>query len=159
MSTGEPTEPTQPTSATGAAAPPPGPGPAQSPTAFPTSSGPGVAPPPTPPPADAPGAADLPGSPPPRHEWPAQAADLVVDVVDRVSSATTGPILTVARGVVYGLAALILGSALLVLVVIALIRGLDVAIPGDVWIVYTGLGALFTLVGMFAWSKRRVPAA
>lgn len=156
MSTGEPT---QPTPATGPPGPPPGPGPAQSPTAFPTSSGPGVAPPPTPPPTESAEASAIPGSPPPQHEWPAQAADLVVDVVDRVSSATTGPILTVARGLVYGLAALILGGALLVLVVIALIRGLDVAIPGDVWIVYTGLGALFTLVGMFAWSKRRAPAA
>ncbi|WP_229022925.1 hypothetical protein [Actinomarinicola tropica] len=107
-----------------------------------------------PPPQPAPDAAAPEGGPT-RSEWPAQAADLVVDVVDRVSGATTGTILTIARGIVYGLAAAIIGTVLLVLVLITLVRVLDVAIPGDVWIVYAGLGAVFTLVGLVLWSKRR----
>ena len=46
------------------------------------------------------------------------------------------------------------GLVALVLLIVGLVRGLDVAIPGDVWIVYVILGAVCLLAGLFLWSKR-----
>ena len=46
-------------------------------------------------------------------DWPAQATDQIVKVVGTVHDKVTGPIMTVARGVVYGTFAAILGAAAL----------------------------------------------
>lgn len=93
-----------------------------------------------------------------RHDWPAQAADQVVNVVDTVRQKTTGPALTVARAVVYGLVILITAVAALVLFIAALVRFLDYWFP--LWAVYLGLGLLFVLVGGLLYRLRasKVPA-
>ena len=39
----------------------------------------------------------------PDDDWSGQAADTVVKVVDAVREKTTGPVLTIARAIVYGL--------------------------------------------------------
>jgi hypothetical protein len=87
-----------------------------------------------------------------RHDWPAQAADQVVNVVDTVRQKTTGPALTVARAVVYGLVILITAVAALVLFIAALVRFLDYWFP--LWAVYLGLGLLFVLVGGLLYRLR-----
>jgi hypothetical protein len=97
-------------------------------------------------------------------EWPAEAADTIVRWVDAVRSKTTGPALTVARAVVYGLLAALLGSAALVVGVVLMVRVLDAYLPNDwvgeqhVWVVYLGLGLLFSVVGLFLWSRRNATA-
>ena len=73
-------------------------------------------------PAPAPSAPTLPGL---GGDWPAQAADKIVQVVGQVRDRTTGPAITVARGAVYGLLAGILGAVCLVLFIICLVRLLD----------------------------------
>ncbi|MBK5221405.1 MAG: hypothetical protein JJE52_00705 [Acidimicrobiia bacterium] len=88
-------------------------------------------------------------------DWPAQAADTIVDVVDRVRNATTGPALTVMRGVVYGVAIAIVGIAAVVLLVVAAVRFVDVYLPGGVWSAHLLIGALSTVGGLVLWSKRR----
>ena len=88
-------------------------------------------------------------------DWPAQAADVVVDLVATVRDRTVGPAQLVARVVVYGVLIVPLACMALVLVLIGLIRALDIAIPGEVWSAYLVLGALFTLVGLFLWGQRR----
>lgn len=91
-------------------------------------------------------------------DWPAQAADAVVDLVDRVRGATTGPALTVMRGIVYGTAILVLGATALVLLVVGAVRALDAAIPEEIWLTYLVLGLVFTTAGLWAWRRRRSPA-
>jgi hypothetical protein len=91
-------------------------------------------------------------------DWPAQATDTIVKVVGQVRDKTTGPIITVARGVVYGTLAAILGTIAAVLFFIFLIRGLTVLVeelwePGKVWAVYLGLGVLLTLIGWIVMKK------
>ncbi|MDQ6695961.1 MAG: hypothetical protein M3Z46_00700 [Actinomycetota bacterium] len=86
-------------------------------------------------------------------QWPTQATDAIVTVVGKVRDRTTGPALTVARGVVYGLFAAILGVVATVLAITLAIRLADNYIPGDIWIVYLVLGALFTIGGLLLWSK------
>jgi hypothetical protein len=87
-------------------------------------------------------------------DWTQQVTDLVVDTVDKVRSRTTGPILEVARGLVLALVAMVLVIPVMALLFIFLVRILDWAIPGDVWIVYCGLGIIFVLAGVLLWRLR-----
>jgi ABC-type nickel/cobalt efflux system permease component RcnA len=95
-------------------------------------------------------------------DWPTQATDMIVKVVGQVRDKTTGPALTVARGLVYGLLAALLGSMVAVLVAIAAVRALDEIIEGitdsrETWLAHGIVGLVFTLVGLVLWSKRRAP--
>jgi hypothetical protein len=91
-------------------------------------------------------------------DWPAQAADKVVELVDTVAAKTTGPAITAARAVVFGLLATILGIAALTLFSIGLVRLIDVYVPGGVWIAETIVGGAFVLCGWYLWIKRIRPA-
>jgi hypothetical protein len=90
-------------------------------------------------------------------DWADQAADTVVRVVDSVRQKTTGPVLTGARAVVYGIIGLFGGVVALIVLTIALVRVVDILIPGDVWSAYLVIGAVFLLLGGFVWSKREAP--
>ncbi|MGY6500777.1 MAG: hypothetical protein ACXIVQ_07810 [Acidimicrobiales bacterium] len=90
-------------------------------------------------------------------DWPAQAADAIVDLVATVRDRTVTPLLTVVRGVVYGLVIMMAAVAAVVLLLIATIRLLDIALPGEVWSAYLLLGSVFTVVGLVLWSKRYSP--
>lgn len=93
-------------------------------------------------------------------DWPVQAADTIERVVGTVRDKTTGPAITVARGIVYGTFALIVGTAVAVLFAIGAVRALDAYLPNDwvgedhTWVAHLIVGVLFTLAGMAAWSKR-----
>lgn len=143
MSSGESTTPPPP--ATGSQLPPP------AATAPPASSTPPGAPG-----RDGIGATGRPGG---SADWPAQAADAIVEVVGKVRDATTGPILTAARGVVYGTAIALLGATALVLVLVGAVRFLDTLIPGEVWSAYLVLGLVLTGIGLVLWSRRHAPSA
>ena len=84
----------------------------------------------------------------------AQATSVVVNLVKSVRGKTTGPLLFVARLVVYSITILIAASAAIVLFVIAAVKIVNQLLPGDVWAAYLLLGAVFALVGTFFWSKR-----
>ena len=83
-----------------------------------------------------------------------QATSVVVNLVTSVRGKTTGPLLFVARLVVYSIAILIAAAAAVVLFVIAAVKIVNQLLPGDVWAAYLLLGAVFALVGTFSWSKR-----
>ena len=83
-----------------------------------------------------------------------QATSVVVNLVTSVRGKTTGPLLFVARLVVYSIAILIAASAAIILFVIAAVKIVNQLLPGDVWAAYLLLGAVFALVGTFFWSKR-----
>ena len=83
-----------------------------------------------------------------------QATSVVVNLVTSIRGKTTGPLLFVARLVVYSITILIAASAAIVLFVIAAVKIVNQLLPGDVWAAYLLLGAVFALVGTFFWSKR-----
>jgi drug/metabolite transporter (DMT)-like permease len=91
---------------------------------------------------------------PAEGDWTVQATDTVVDLVGQVRDKTTGPLLTAARGVVYGIVVVILAVAVVVLLSIALLRFTDGYLPGGVWAAYFVVGAVFTIVGFVLWSQR-----
>lgn len=89
-------------------------------------------------------------------DWAAQTADTIDRVISGVRDKTTGPVERVARVLVYGVVAAILGATCLVLLAIAVVRLLDIAIPGEVWSAHLVTGGIFVLLGALLWRKRTV---
>jgi hypothetical protein len=87
-------------------------------------------------------------------DWTDQVADLVVDTVDKVRDKTTGPIISGARWVVFGIVAAIVMVPLAVMGIILIGRLLDL-LPGELWIAYAALGFVLVVVGMLFWRMRR----
>jgi len=95
-------------------------------------------------------------------DWAAQIADSIENVVGNVRDKTTGPLLTIARGLVYGTFAGVVGIAVFLLLIITLIRLFDDVLPDSVfgedhiWFVYLVLGLLFCIAGAVLWRLRRM---
>jgi hypothetical protein len=93
-------------------------------------------------------------------DWPVQAADTIERLVGTVRDKTTGPAISIARWLVYGTFALIVGTVVAVLLAIGAVRALDAYLPDAVvgedhtWAAHLLVGLVFCGVGMFAWSKR-----
>jgi hypothetical protein len=83
-----------------------------------------------------------------------ETAGRIDDLVVTIRTNTTDRLVKVARAIVLGLLAAIMAVAAGILVTISLVRALDEVVPGDVWIVYAILGAIFTAAGALLWSKR-----
>jgi hypothetical protein len=92
-------------------------------------------------------------------DWADQATDAVIKVVDSVREKTTGPVLNVARGIVYGLIGFFAALVAVIVLTIALIRMLDVYLPGEVWSAYLLLGLVFSVAGLVLWRRRYAPEA
>jgi hypothetical protein len=95
------------------------------------------------------------------EDWPAQVADSIVRVVGTVRDKTTGPALTLARAIVYGTFTVVVGTAVAVVLVIALVRVVDNYLPDAVfgethtWAAHLIIGLVFAIAGTFFWSRRR----
>jgi hypothetical protein len=93
-------------------------------------------------------------------DWPAQATDSIVTVVGTVRDKVTGPVTTVARAIVFGVFAAILGGVAFVLVIILAIRILNNYLPDAVfgehhiWAAYTIVGVLLCIGALVLWSMR-----
>jgi vacuolar-type H+-ATPase subunit I/STV1 len=86
-------------------------------------------------------------------DWAVQTADTIERLVESVRSNTSDRLVSVARLVVFGLLAAILGTIAVVLFVIFAVRILDSYIPSGVWVVYVILGVIFTALGLYLWSR------
>ena len=106
-------------------------------------TGPGVAKPTS--------SAAAPGS---KEDWTDQVTALIVDTIDKVRNRTTGPILEITRGSVHAIVALTLVLPVLVLLTILAVRVLTYYVFREVWITYTVLGMILTIVGVVLWSRR-----
>ena len=93
-------------------------------------------------------------------EWATRTVDFIDRLVALVRKYTTQPLVTTARGVVFGL----LGSfgvvAVIVLFVVGLVRGLQAALDAlvnhqaSVWISYFILSAIFLAIGSVLMRRR-----
>ncbi|MFV0315540.1 MAG: hypothetical protein ACK5O2_01070 [Microthrixaceae bacterium] len=92
-------------------------------------------------------------------DWTQQVTDLVTDSVDKVRARTTGPLMGIAQGLVYALVALIVVVPVAIVLGAGLVRFLNWAIPGDVWIVYAIFAVVAWLIGLVCWSRREVTEA
>jgi uncharacterized membrane protein YphA (DoxX/SURF4 family) len=97
--------------------------------------------------------------------WAAKQADTIVRVVDLVRARTTRPIVVMARGLVFGIIAVVGGLTALLLGLIAFTRGLQAAIEWPfshataVWVSYLVVGGLLVLIGSVLMRKRHAAAA
>ena len=64
-----------------------------------------------------------------RRDWIDNAVDTIVDTVDNARAKGTDNVIKLAKGVVYGLVALVLGIAALILLVTILVRLADAYLP------------------------------
>ena len=93
-------------------------------------------------------------------EW----ADRTVDFIDRVVSTvrryTTQPLVTTARGLVFGLLGTFGIVGILVLLIVGITRGLQAALDSvvkhdaSVWISYFILSAVFAVIGFILMRRR-----
>ena len=93
-------------------------------------------------------------------EW----ADRTVDFIDRVVSTvrryTTQPLVTTARGLVFGLLGTFGVVGILVLLIVGITRGLQTALDSvvnhdaSVWISYFILSAVFAVIGFILMRRR-----
>lgn len=94
-------------------------------------------------------------------DWPTQVAELIERLVGLVRDNTTTRAILVARVVVYGALALMVGPAIITLVLVALIRLIDAYLPDEVfgenhiWAAYLILGSVFFFGGWFCMRKAR----
>ena len=89
-----------------------------------------------------------------RRDWATALVDRGVDAVERLRLATTQPVITATRTLVYGvLGALGLISAV-VLASIGAFRLLDLVLPGESWAAHLVLGGALCLLGVWLWSRR-----
>ena len=94
-------------------------------------------------------------------DWPAQATDSIVKVVGTVQQKVTGPVTTIARGIVFGTFALVLGGAAFALVIILAVRVLNNYLPdavfgeNHVWAAYMIVGVLLCIIAIVLWTMRQ----
>ncbi len=104
--------------------------------------------------APTPAAADTP-------DWPAQAADAIVEQVGKVRDRTTGPAIKISGYVVFGAFAVLLGTVAFVLFLIGAFRALDAYLPDAVfgeehtWAAHSILGAILVLGGLLTGRKMK----
>ena len=98
---------------------------------------------------------------PTKPDWPAQAADAIVEQVGKVRDKTTGPAIKAARYIVFGAFAIFLGTVALIVFVIGAVRALDAYLPSAVfgethtWAAHSILGLVLVLAGAITSRKMR----
>ena len=90
-------------------------------------------------------------------DWPQQATETIVGLVDNVKHKTTQPATKAVRAIVYGIVILILGVPAVIMLLIGIVHLFSQAVSSvglGVWLVYLVLGAILTVAGLILWRKR-----
>jgi hypothetical protein len=87
-------------------------------------------------------------------DWTTDAANAIDNAVGIVRERTVDPIHAIARAVIYGLLAALILIPAVTLTTIGVFRLLTIAVDGNVWAAWTGLGGIFLIIGWFCWIKR-----
>ncbi len=96
-------------------------------------------------------------------EWADRSVAFIDHVVATVRKYTTQPLVTTARGIVFGLLASFGVITGLVLLIVGIVRGLQAALDAvvshqtSVWISYFILSALFLVLGIVLMRRRYTP--
>ena len=103
-------------------------------------------------------------------DWPAQATDSILNLVDNVRDKTTGPALTAARAVVYGTIIFLLSIPLGVLLLVGAMRTMEGALLAigqatglgflvdPMYLVYLSFGVALVLASRYLFRKAQKPA-
>jgi hypothetical protein len=107
----------------------------------------------------------MPANPLTDPNWATETTDLVVSYIDLVRSKTTQNLVYAARGVVFGLIALIVGAFALTVALVMAMRGLqsllELATTWEraVYLSYFIVGGVFSIAGVLLFKKRNTAAS
>jgi uncharacterized membrane protein len=102
----------------------------------------------------------MPANPLTDPNWATETTDKIVSVIDSVRAQTTQKVVYAARGAVFGVIAVLLGTLIAVIALVALMRGvqslLELAVGWDraVYLSYFVVGGILSLVGLVLFRKR-----
>ena len=96
-------------------------------------------------------------TPPNGGDWVTQVVSLVDRTVGTVRDKTTRPVAGVARALVWGLMAVLLGAVAVVLGLIAAHRLIVILTGGRAYLAHLLLGIILIAIGLFAMRKRHAP--
>jgi hypothetical protein len=96
-------------------------------------------------------------TPPTGGDWVTQVVSLVDRTVGTVRDKTTRPVAGIARGLVWGLLAAVLGPVALVLGLIAANRAIVIVTGGRAYLAHLLLGIILVAVGLVLMRKRHAP--
>ena len=100
-------------------------------------------------------------TPTPTDDWIANAANSILDVVDKAKTNGTDNAVRAIRGLVFGLVAMVFGIAAIIFLVAIMVRLADAYLPigagvGDAtWAAHLFIGGLLTIIGFGLWGSRR----
>ena len=106
----------------------------------------------------------MPANPLTDPNWATETTDKLVSLIDNVRAQTTQKVVYAARGAVFGVIAVMLGTFIAIIAFAGLLRGLqallELAVGWDraVYLSYLILGGLFCIVGLVLFSKRNAAA-
>ena len=95
------------------------------------------------------------------RDWIDSAVDTIVDTVDKAREKGTDNVIKMAKGLVYGLVAIVFGLAALILITTILVRLADAYLPigagvGDAtWAAHLFIGGLLSILGLGLWLSRK----
>jgi hypothetical protein len=107
----------------------------------------------------------MPANPLTDPNWATETTDLVVSFIDTVRSKTTQNLVYAARGVVFGLIALIVGAFALTIAFVMLMRGLQSLLElvttweRAVYLSYFIVGGVLSIAGVWLFKKRNAVAS
>ena len=96
-------------------------------------------------------------TPPTRDDWVAQVVSLVDRTVGTVRDKTTRPVSTVAKALVWGLLAAVLGLVALALFLIAFDRLIVIVTGHRAYLAHLAIGITLVLIGLWIMHKRTAP--
>jgi hypothetical protein len=107
----------------------------------------------------------MPANPLTDPNWATETTDKLVTLIDTVRSQTTQKVVYAARGAVFGVIAIMLGTLIAIIAVVGLMRGLqallELAVGWDraVYLSYFVVGGILSLVGLVMFRKRNAVAS
>jgi uncharacterized membrane protein len=106
----------------------------------------------------------MPANPLTDPNWATEITDKLVSIIDSVRSQTTQKVVYAARAAVFGVIAVLLGTFILIIALVGLMRGLqallELAVGWDraVYLSYLIVGSMLSLVGLVLFRKRNAAA-
>lgn len=109
--------------------------------------------------------AHMPANPLTDPNWATETTDKLVSVIDNVRAQTTQKVVYAARGAVFGVLAALLGTFIVIIALVGLMRGfqalLELAVGWDraVYLSYLIVGGILSIIGLVLFRKRNAAAA
>lgn len=107
----------------------------------------------------------MPANPLTDPNWADETTDTVVRLVGNIRDKTTTPLVYAARGLVFGIIAVLLGVFAVVIALVMVTRGAHEALSNwfdherSVYVSYLAVGTILSLIGLWLFRKRNENAS